>query len=75
MANTPRLCNDFTASGLDFTMTLAGSSLGLTVSLEVLIFPATNFTRTYTGTTTFNATTTGKTITTNGVALGGNSYA
>jgi hypothetical protein len=68
MANTPRLCNDFTASGLDFTMTLAGSSVGLTVSGS-LEFPATNFTRTYSGTTTFNATTTGKTITTNGVQL------
>ncbi len=70
MANTPRLCNDFTASGLDFTMTLAGTGIGLTVSGS-LSFPATNFTRTYTGTTTFNATTTGKTITTNGVAFGG----
>jgi len=69
MATTPRLCNDFTASGLDFTMTLAGTSIGLTVSGS-LEFPATNFTRTYTGTTTFNATTTGKTITTNGVAFG-----
>jgi len=70
MATTPRLCNDFTASGLDFTMTLAGTSIGLTVSGS-LSFPATNFTRTYTGATTFNATTTGKTITTNGVAFGG----
>ena len=71
MATTPRLCNDFTASGLDFTMTLAGTSIGLTVSGS-LTFPATNFTRTYTGITTFNATTTGKTITTNGVAFGAN---
>jgi hypothetical protein len=70
MANTPRVCNDITISGLDFTMTLAGTSIGLTVSGS-LSFPATNFTRTYTGTTTFNATTTGKTITTNGVAFGG----
>jgi hypothetical protein len=69
MADTPRVCNDFTASGLDGTMTLAGTSIGLTVSGS-LSFPATNFTRTYTGTTTFNATTTGKTITTNGVAFG-----
>ena len=68
MATTPRVCNDFTASGLDGTMTLAGASIGLTVSGN-LTFPATNFTRTYNGTTTFNATTTGKTITTNGVAL------
>ena len=70
MANTPRVCNDFTASGLDGAMTLAGTSIGLTVSGS-LTFQATNFTRTYTGTTTFNATTTGKTVTTNGVAFGG----
>ena len=69
MANTPRVCNDITISGLDFGMTLAGTSIGLTVSGS-LSFPATNFTRTYTGTTTFNATTSGKTITTNGVAFG-----
>jgi len=70
MATTPRLCNDFTASGLDGTMTLAGASIGLTVSGS-LTFQATNFSRTYTGTTTFNATTTGKTVTTNGVAFNG----
>jgi len=70
MANSPRVCNDITISGLDGTMTLAGTSIGLTVSGS-LSFPATNFTRSYTGTTTFNATTTGKTITTNGVAFGG----
>ena len=69
MATSPRVCNDITINGLDFTMTLAGASIGLTVSGS-LSFPATNFTRTYTGTTTFNATTTGKTITTNGVAFG-----
>ena len=69
MANTPRVCRDFLASGLDGTMTLAGTSIGLTVSGS-LTFQATNFTRTYTGTTTFNATTTGKTVTTNGVAFG-----
>jgi hypothetical protein len=70
MATSPRVCNDFTASGLDGVMTLAGTSIGLTVSGS-LTFPATNFTRTYTGTTTFDATTTGKTVTTNGVAFGG----
>lgn len=70
MANSPRVCNDITVSGLDFGMTLAGFSIGLTVSGS-LSFPATNLTRTYTGTTTFNATTTGKTITTNGVDFGG----
>ena len=70
MANTPRVCNDFTASGLDGVMTLAGSAIGLTVSGS-LTFQATNFTRTYTGATIFNATTTGKTVTTNGVAFSG----
>jgi hypothetical protein len=69
MANSPRVCNDFTASGLDGAMTLAGTNIGLTVSGS-LFWPATNFTRTYTGTTTFNATTTGKTITTNGTSVG-----
>jgi hypothetical protein len=68
MANSPRVCNDFTASGLDGTMTLAGTSIGLTVSGS-LFFPATNFTRSYSGLTTFNATTTGKTITTNGKTI------
>ena len=69
MANTPRVCRDFLASGLDGVMTLAGSAIGLTVSGS-LTFQATNFTRTYTGTTTFNATTTGKTVTTYGVSFG-----
>jgi len=41
----------------------------LTVSGS-LTFQATNFTRSYTGNTTFNATSTGKTVTTNGVAFG-----
>lgn len=69
MANSPRVCNDFTASGLDGAMTLAGASIGLTVSGS-LFWPTTNFTRTYSGVTTFNATTTGKTITTNGTSAG-----
>jgi len=68
MANTPRVCNDFTASGLDGAMTLAGTGIGLTVSGS-LTFQATNFTPTYTGATTFAATTTGKTVTTNGVSF------
>jgi len=70
MANTPRVCNDFLASGLDGVMTLAGTSIGLTVSGS-LTFQATNFSATYTGTTIFDATTTGKTVTTNGVAFSG----
>jgi hypothetical protein len=68
MADSPRVCRDFLASGLDGAMTLAGTSIGLTVSGS-LTFPATNFSRTYTGTTLFNATTTGNTITTNGISL------
>ena len=68
MANSPRVCNDITISGLDGAMTLAGTSINLTVSGS-LSFPATNFTRSYTGTLTFNATTTGKTVTTNGVLI------
>jgi len=68
MATTPRVCNDFTASGLDGVMTLAGSGIALTISGS-LTFQATNFSATYTGTTTFNATTIGKTVTTNGVAF------
>ena len=67
MANSPRVCNDFLASGLDGTMTLAGSGIGLTVSGS-LTFQATSFSTTYL-LTTFNATTTGKTIITNGVNL------
>jgi len=70
MATTPRVCNDFTASGLDGAMTLAGTNIGLTVSGS-LTFQATNFSATYTGPTTFAATTTGKTVTTNGVAFAG----
>ena len=67
MTNTPRVCNDFTASGLDGTMTLAGS-VSLIISGSITL-PSTNFVRTATGTFTFDATTTGKTITTNGVSL------
>ena len=65
MANSPRVCNDLTISGLDGAMTLAGSSIGLTISGS-LLFPATNLTISYSGETTFNATTAGKTITANG---------
>ena len=70
MLNSPRVCRDITISGLDGDMTLAGSGIGLTVSGS-LSFPSTRLTRTYTGTTTFNATVTGKTVTTNGVSFGG----
>jgi hypothetical protein len=70
MANTPRVCNDFTASGLDGTMTLVTTGIELVVSGS-LFFPTTNFSRSGAGDFTFNATTTGKTVTTNGVAFGG----
>jgi hypothetical protein len=70
LLNNPRLCRDITISGLDGDMTLSSSgSVGLTVSGS-LSFPATRLNRIYTGVTTFNATTTGKTVTTNGVSFG-----
>ena len=56
-----------TVTVLDQTMTLAGTS-----QLDVygsLFYPATNLTRTYSGKIRFFGTTTGKTITTNGVQL------
>jgi hypothetical protein len=65
MLDSPRVCNNLNISGLDGAMTLAGAGIGLTISGS-LLFPATNLTITYSGTTTFNATTSGKTITANG---------
>lgn len=69
------ICKDFivgngtTVTTLDQTMTLAGSgSLSIYGSLY---YPATNLTNTYTGSVTFSSTTTGNTITTNGVSLTG----
>lgn len=59
--STGAVCRNLTASGLDQTMTLAGSAT-LTVHGS-LAYPATNFTRTHTGGVTFAATTTGNTIT------------
>jgi len=64
---TGAVCRDITAGSLDFTMTLAGSAAWSVYGS--LTFPATNFTRTYTGDITFAATSTGKIITTNGVQL------
>jgi hypothetical protein len=64
---TGAVCRDITAGSLDFVITLAGSA-NSTISGS-LTFPATNFALTYTGGITFNATTTGKTVTTNGVAF------
>lgn len=64
-ATATALCNNFTASGLDGALTFAGS-IGLTISGNLSV-PASNFTRTFTGAITFNATATGKTIASNGV--------
>ena len=75
LQNSPRVCSAFSASSLDFNMTLAGSGVNLTIGSGDLLFPATNFTRTYTGTTTFGDPLSSGgifTITTNGVAFGGN---
>ena len=67
--NGTAYCNDFSTGGaggaLDGVMTFAGSSaLNIYGSLTT---PAANFTRTFTGNITFAATSTGKTITSNGV--------
>jgi hypothetical protein len=71
--STPALCNDFTASSLDGAMTLdfpvASTRLDCYGSMTL---PATNFSWTTTGSgssVTFRATTSGKTITTNGVSI------
>jgi hypothetical protein len=68
MATVTAVCADFTATGVDGTMTLAGS-VGLTI-YGSLALPATLFTRSFTGTLTFAATTTGKTISANGKNFG-----
>jgi hypothetical protein len=61
--STGAVCNNLTASGLDQTMTLSGSTaMSIYGNLSV---PATNFTQSYTGTITF-AGTGNETITTNG---------
>jgi hypothetical protein len=68
---TALVCNDLTISGLDGTLTLAGTGeLSVYGSLS---YPATNFIRTHSGNITFRATTTGKTITSNGQQLAGSS--
>lgn len=64
--STGATCRSFVASGLDGTMTLAGTaawSIG-----GSLTFPTTNFTRTYTGAITFTSAT-ANTITTSGNTL------
>lgn len=62
------VCRDLTISGLDQTMTLAGTPTQLDI-YGSLLWPATNLTRTFTAPIYFKATTTGKTITTNGVNI------
>jgi hypothetical protein len=67
----PSLCNDFSTSSLDGTMTL---TMGATAELDCygsMTLPATNFivSGTVGAFLTFAATTTGKTLTTNGVGL------
>jgi len=65
--STGAVCKDITISGLDKTMTLAGSAAWSIFGS--LTFPASNLTRTFTGNITFASTSTGKTITTNGVTF------
>jgi len=70
-SGSPSLCADFTASGLDFGMTL---TMGATAFLDCygsFTLPITNFSVSASlgATIRFRATTTGKTITTNGVSL------
>ena len=66
--NSGAVCRDLTIAGpASGNVTVAGSgTLGVFGSLTL---PATGITRTYSGFITFRATTTGKTITTNGVTL------
>jgi len=62
------VCRDITISGLDQTMTLAGTPTRLDI-YGSLLWPATNLARTFAAPIYFKATTTGKTITTNGVNI------
>jgi hypothetical protein len=66
-STTQLACRDLTISGLDGTLTWAGTgALNIYGSAS---FPATNFTRTFTGSYTFRSTTTGKIITSNGQTI------
>ena len=67
------VCQDLTISGLDGAMTLNTSAANNT-NLRIygnLTLPSTNLTLSSTGYISFFATTTGKTITTNGTSIGG----
>lgn len=70
--NATFTCADFDNSAVDQIMTLAGSSAFDCYGSLTL---KSNTVRTYTGVVTFRATSTGKTITTNGVTLTSNNIA
>jgi hypothetical protein len=69
---TPSVCQDFSTSSLDGAMTLLMNGTSVLNCYGSMTLPATNLT--WTGTNgcviNFKATTTGKTITTNGVSVG-----
>jgi len=68
MVTATAVCLDFDATAVDGVMTLAG-----TASMNIygsFLLPATNFTRSNTGSITFAATATGKTINLNGKSFG-----
>lgn len=67
MANSPRVCLDITVSA--GTVTIAGSFVALNISGSMSLIAATSYTAT--GSVTFNSSTTGRTITTNGVSIPG----
>jgi hypothetical protein len=68
---SPAVCNDFTASGLDGALTLSMPNTATLDCFGSMTLPATNFSVSGTNTNIlrFRATTTGKTLTTNGVSL------
>jgi len=80
ISSAPSLCADFSTGGaggaLDGAMTLAFGSTGYLACAGSMTWPATNFAVSLSGSFTtwlkFTATATGKTFTTNGVAISGN---
>ena len=69
---SPSLCNDFTAGSLDFAMTLSMSATAFLDCYGSMTLPATNYSNSGTSGATirYKTTTTGKIVTTNGVAFG-----
>jgi len=70
LATATANCLDFDATAVDGVMTMAG-----TTSINIygnFLLPATNFTRTYTGNTSFTAVATGKTVDFNGTSWASN---